>query len=116
MTATTEKSYTISMNVDIGGLTLPDSQGPTSVFFSILMQIMIMWGEQQGGAVMKDQKILYRIRQKLEAAVKTLDTRLVLDQEEYDFVNKCRTEAKLDFKANEAIIRVSDLVEKAVAK
>ena len=104
------------MNIDLGGLhSLPNGQGPVSVFHAILMQIMVSWGEQQDGAVLKDQKLLYRVRQKLEAAVKTQDTRLVLEKDEYDFVDKCRNEAKLDVKANEAIIRVNNLIDKATS-
>lgn len=110
-----DSNWQISMEIDTTGLhTAGGASGSVAIFQLMLMQIMLGWGEQQKGGTLKEQRILFRIRKKLEGAVKTNDTRLILEQDEYDFVETCRNEARLDFKANEALMRVNDLLDKAI--
>jgi hypothetical protein len=111
------KQYRIDMNMDITGLhSLPNDQGAVAIFHIMVMQIMMAWGKQEGGGNLKYQRLFYRIRTKLEAATKTQDTRLILEQDEFDFLELCRTDSKLDFQANEAIMRVNAMIDAAVTK
>ena len=108
------EQYWLGMELTLDRLhNVPEGSGPVHICYMMMLQMMIAWGDQQGGAKIGDQKLLYRVRNKMEAAVKTNDTGIILEKDEFAFVLTCRDEAKLDMKANEALIRMSDLIDAA---
>jgi len=92
----------------------PDNSSPQQVFYMMLLQFLIAWAKQKTGAELKYQKMFFKIRKAMEEAIKVKDSSFNLEVEEFEFLNQVRNEVKLDFEANESIMRVNDQIEKAI--
>ena|SRR3989338_3436994 len=109
-----KEDYALSMKLDLTSLTnVPEGRGPTFVFMLMIVQMVQAWGDQNVGGDMKQQKVFHRIREKIDQAMTVKEEVIVLNKEEFDFLDKCSNEAKLSFAANEALIRVRRLIEEA---
>lgn len=106
------KIFVIDMQPDLNGLhSLPDGmKGPIGVFYSVLVQAVVKWGEDKKGMVWEEQVIFRQVRFKMEEAMNTNDPKLRLTAEEYKFITTVWKEAKLSPQANEALYRVGCLI------
>ena len=106
------KVYVIEMTVDVSGLhTLPDGvKGPIGVFYSVLVQAVVKWGQDKHGMIWDEQVTFRQIRFKMEEGMNTNDPLLKVTAEEYKFLTLVWKEAKLEPTANEAVYRVGCLL------
>ena len=102
------KVFVIDMVFDIKDLhTLPpDVKGAVGVFFSIVIQSVVKWGEDKGGMVWEEHVVFRQIRYKIEEAINTNETKIRLTTDEYAFFTKAWKEAKTSGTGNEVICRV----------
>jgi hypothetical protein len=106
------KIYVIEMTPDLSGLhTLPEGmKGPIGVFYSIVIQAVVKWGDDKKGMNWEEQVLFRQIRFKMEEGMNTNDPKLSLTAEEYKFLTAVWREAKLPATANEALYRVGCLI------
>ena len=110
-----KQNFVIEMGMTLDGLHgYPEGSTGEKVFYMMIMQFLMLWGQQSKGATLKDQKMFYKIRKAMDEAIKTKDASFNLEPEEFDFLDKVRVEVKLDLEANEAVIRVNEQIDKAV--
>lgn len=109
------KLFVIEMTPDLDGLhTLPEGmKGPIGVFYAIVIQAVVKWGEDKKGMVWKEQVIFRQIRFKMEEGMNTNDPKLRLTHDEYEFLTDVWKEAKLSPQTNEALYRVGVLIMSA---
>ena len=106
------KVYIIEMTPSLDGLhTLPDGmKGPIGVFYSVVIQAVVKWGEDKKGMIWDEQVIFRQIRFKMEEGMNTNEPKLTLTSKEYKFLSDVWKEAKLSPQANEALYRVGCLL------
>lgn len=110
-----QKNFVIDMTISLEGLHgFPEGHTPQQVFYFMMLQFLMAWAKQSKGADLKSQKMFYKIRSAMENSIKVKDPSFNLEIEEMEFLNLVRTEVKLDFEANEAIMRVNNKIDEAV--
>ena len=62
----------------------------------------------------QNQKMFFKIRTQMENAIKSKDHSFNLEIDEMQFLDMARSEVKLDFEANEAVVRVNEQIDKAI--
>jgi hypothetical protein len=108
------RNFVVDLNISLDGLHgYPGGSTPAQVFQMMMMQFMLAWSKQGLGSILADQRMFFKVRKAMEDAIKVGDTTFNLEPEEYAFIDKVRHEVKLEFEANEAIMRVNEQLDKA---
>jgi len=107
--------YIINMAVETKELhTLPEgNSGPIGIFYSVLLQVVVKWGEDKKGMDWNEHALFRQIRFKVEESVKTSDPKLTLEIPEYDFLKTVLKEARPLPQINEVFFRVGILILQA---
>ncbi len=109
--------YVIKLEISTDKLHgLPPNSGPATLVYGMLVTMMCNRGDQLGGYAYEDQKMLYRVRTAIERVVKTQETSVILDSEEFAFLDAGKREGRVEPKSNEAAIRVYKVIEDAIAE
>lgn len=109
--------YVIKLEISMEKLTgLPSNSGPANICYGMFVQMMVNRGKQNGGYDFAQQRMLYRVRTAIEAVVKTQETEVILDREEFEFLDFARREAKMEPESNEAVIRIGTILDDAIAE
>ena len=106
--------YKLSLTISLTDLQSLPTQDSIFVVTSMLMQMIIGYGKKNEGLSYSDQKTFYNIRYKFDEANKTKDPLVILSKEEFIFIDKCRRLGKTLPTANEAVIRIGDLLDIAI--
>jgi len=106
--------FTLGLNIDLDGLEgIPEDQGPAEIARNWLIRGIIDYSEQSKGLLIAHHIQAKRIRDLMEAAVKTDSQKVELEPEDYRFLKMCWEQSKKTMHANEVIVRVNGILTDA---
>jgi len=110
-----ENKVILKLDISLDGL-MAGEQTPTELFCMWIMNGVFEYGEQAGGLNRKEQRVFWRVRQKVEDTNKVKDEQIEFEQDEFLFLDHCFEEGRFSPKANELINRITEKFDDAREK
>lgn len=106
--------FRLKLEIDLEGLEgIPEDQGPAEIARNWMIRGIIDYSEQSKGLLIQHHIQAKRIRDLMEAAVKTETKELELEQEDFRFLKMCWEQSRKTMHANEVIVRVNSILTEA---